>query len=119
MVNTEMRRVKSLRLSAPTESSLRRGQILAEDALRTASLPGASGGRVLIVRSLKLGTIRSQQSSVSLALAIERSLYTLSSQAVYAEDPSADSSRVVYFKDEVEPYICLAVRLARGHSVAG
>jgi hypothetical protein len=119
MVNTEMRRVKSLRLSAPTDSSLRRGQILAEDALRTASLPGAIGGRVLIVRSLKLGVIRSRQSSASLALAIEQSLYTLGSQAVYAEDPSANSSHVVYFKDEVEPYVCLALRLARGRSVAG
>ncbi|MDT4956100.1 MAG: hypothetical protein QOJ02_4238 [Acidobacteriota bacterium] len=119
MVNTEMRRVKSLRLSAPTDSSLRRGQILAEDALRTASLPGAIGGRVLIVRSLKLGIIRSRQSSASLALAIEQSLYTLGSQAVYAEDLSANSSHVVYFKDEVEPYVCLALRLARGRSVAG
>lgn len=116
MVNMELRRVKTLRLSAPTDSSLRRGQILTEDALRTASLPGAIGGRVLIVRSLKLGIIRSSQSAASVALAIERSLYNLGSQLVHAEDPSASLSPIVYFRDEVEPYVCLALRLARGHS---
>ena len=74
MVNTELRRVKSLRLRAPTDSLLRRGLILAEDALRTASVPGAMGGRVLVVRSLKLGPIRDRLSPASLALTIERVL---------------------------------------------
>ncbi|HEX8774580.1 MAG TPA: hypothetical protein VF735_13485 [Pyrinomonadaceae bacterium] len=116
MVNTELRRVKTLRLSAPTGSSLRRGRVLTEDALRTASLPGPIGGRVLVVRSLKLGNIRSDQSAASVALAIERSLYNLGSQPVHAEDPSASLSPFVYFRDEVEPYVCLALRLARGQS---
>lgn len=114
MLNTELRRVKRLRLNAPTDGSLVRGRILAEDALRTASLPGAQGGRVLVVRSLKLGVIRSGQSAASLALAIEDALYRLGPQAVYAEAAAAGASVVVYFKDEVEPYVRLAVRLARG-----
>jgi hypothetical protein len=119
MVNTELRRVKRLRLSASTDASLLRGQILAEDALRTASLPNASGGRVLVVRSLKLGVIRSRQSAASLALAIEEALYRLGPEAIYAEDPSAGESPLVYFRDEVEPYVRLALRIARGQSVAG
>jgi len=118
MVNAEMRLVKRLRLTGPTDSSVRRGHLLVEDALRTASLPDAIGGRVLLVRSLTLPSQRSNESSASVALAIERAFYLIASQAVHAEDHSADVSRVVYFKDEVEPYICLALRLARGSSVA-
>lgn len=118
MVNTELRRVKRLWLSAPTDSSLRRAQILVEDALRTASLSGAGGGRVFVVRSLKLGGISSHQSSAGLALVIEQAFYKLGCQAVHAEEPSASTCPVVYFKDEIEPYVCLALRLARGLSAA-
>jgi hypothetical protein len=116
MIKAETRLVKRLRLTGPTDSSVRRGHILVEDALRTASLPDAIGSRVLVIRSLTLPAQRTHESSASLALAIERAFLALESQAVHAEDQSADTSSVVYFKDELEPYLSLALRLSRGSS---
>lgn len=102
-----------MRLEAPSEALIRRGAILLEDALRTASVPEADGGRLLIVRSLFLEKIRGSQSPAAIAILIEERLRHLTLTAVYAEDPAAGNHPVVYFHDEVEPYIRLAVRLAR------
>ena len=53
-----LRRVRTLRLAAAGEDLARRGAILVEDALRTASLPAVDGGRLLLVRTLPLGRVR-------------------------------------------------------------
>lgn len=116
MINRHARRVRKMRLDAPSEALVRRGAILLEDALRTASVPEADSGRLLIVRSLFLGKIRAGQSPAAIAVLIEERLRHLTPTAVYAEDPAAYNHPVVYFHDEVEPYICLAVRLARKES---
>lgn len=112
MTNQHTRRVRKVRLGAPSEALVRRGAILLEDALRTASLPEADGGRLLIVRSLFLGKLRGGQSPAAIALLIEERLRHLSLKAVYAEDAAADHP-VVYFYNEVDPYIRLAIRLSR------
>jgi hypothetical protein len=104
-----------LKLTAPAENFFRRGEILMEDALRTASLP-ADRGRVLLVRRLNVGKIRSNRSSATLALAIEHAIHALSAQAVYALEPAAYHQSAVYFRDDAEPYISLALKLARGES---
>ncbi|HVG21688.1 MAG TPA: hypothetical protein VNI02_21820, partial [Blastocatellia bacterium] len=109
MMNHHARRVRKMRLGAPSEALVRRGAILLEDALRTASLPEADG-RLLIVRSLLLGNIRSSQSPAAIALLVEERLRHLNLTAVYAEDPAADTHPVVYFHNEVDPYIRLALR---------
>jgi len=111
-INSQQRRVRKLRLTAPAESFFRRGEILLEDALRIASLP-ADKGRVLLIRSLNVGKIRSNLSSATLSLAIEQALYMQSAQAVHAEEPTAYEQSAVYFRDDAEPYISLAVKLAR------
>lgn len=110
------RQVRTVRLHAPDERSIRRGALLLEDALHTASLPDAAGGRLLVVRSLACGTIRAGQSPASLALRIEQRMRQLSSTAVYAESAGAEAATAVYFHDAVEPYIRLALRLARQQS---
>ena len=109
------RRIRKLHINAPDETLVRRGEILLEDAFHTAALPNP-GGRLLIVRSLSLGVIRSNQSPAAVARAIEERLRLLGSSAVYAEDPSAPWRPVIYFHNEAEPYIRLAIRLASGHN---
>src|SRR5512137_1184986 len=106
------RRVRHLRLTAPDEALVRRGALLLEDALRTASLPGGDDGRLIVVRSLALGTIDSRGSSASVALALEQSWRRLAAWAVHAEDPAAPHQPAVYFRDRAEALTLLAVRLA-------
>lgn len=110
-MTSSLRHVHTVHLTAPNEALVRRGAILLEDALHTASIPGEVGGRVLMVRSLQIGTIHSHQSSASLALMIEQRLQHLSSTAVHASDPTAPYQPAVYFRDGIEPYLYLIVRL--------
>jgi hypothetical protein len=109
-----MRHVHTVRLTAPQDSLIRRGAILLEDALHIASLPELGGERVLIVRSLNVGTIRSHQSSASLALTVQQRLSEISANAVYALAPTADRASAVYFRNDAEAYWVLAARLAKG-----
>ncbi len=108
------RRVRTVRLRAPSHTLLKRGEILLEDALRTASIPAAETGGLLIVRSLHVGVIRSRRAPASLALAIERRLRRIRLNAVHADAAGAADQEAVYFHDDAEPYIFLARRIARG-----
>ena len=49
-MDNHLRRVRKLRLESTDEDANRRGAILIEDALRTASLPDGDGSRLLVVR---------------------------------------------------------------------
>jgi hypothetical protein len=109
-----LRRVHTVRLTAADDSLLRRGAILLEDALHVASFPEPEGGRVLVIRSLPVGSIHSHQSSASLALTVQQRLWQLSAEAVYAIAPTAPTATAVYFHTDAEPYILLALRLAQG-----
>lgn len=110
------RRVHTVRLSAPSETLMRRGTILLEDALHAASLHDAEGGRLLLIRSLDLGKINTRQSSASLALNVEQRLHQLASSAIHALDLAASEQPAVYFRDRTEAYIDLALKLARGEN---
>lgn len=107
------RQVHTVRLRAPDQQLIRRGALLLEDALHTASLPDAVGGRLLLVRSLACGPIRARQSPASLALRIEQHMRQLSATAVPAQETTAQTAIAVFFHDAIEPYIQLALRLAR------
>lgn len=106
------RQVRRLRLRAPNEGLARRGAILLEDALRTASLP--DGGRVLLVRSLALGSLHIGRSPAALALLIACRFEQLAPGALHALSPGAAAAPAVFFHDAVEPYARLAARLAEG-----
>jgi hypothetical protein len=99
---TVVRRIRTLRLRAPTDALVRRGAALVEDALRTASIPDADGGRVYVIRRLLLPPVRATASANALALALERRLASLRSGAVHASDPRAASADVVYFDDDAD-----------------
>jgi hypothetical protein len=113
-MDNRLRRVSTLRLRSRDESLIRRGAILIEDALRTASLPDADGGRLWVVRKLALGRIRAGDPPSSIALRIEARFRESGAFAVHAESPHAAAADVVYFDDDVEPYTALALRIARG-----
>lgn len=108
------RRVRKLRLSAVSEADVRRGATLVEDALRTASLPDDALGKLLVFRTLSVGTIHLDRPPSSVALAIERRVRALATSAVYALDPAAPSQSSIYFHDDAEPFVSLAVAAARG-----
>jgi hypothetical protein len=108
------RRVRTLRLRAPDQPRARRGAILVEDALRTATIAGAAGARVLVIRRLDLGAISSAGSPASVALALERQVQRVAAQAVHGESPGAGMAPAVFFRDEVEPLTALARRVALG-----
>ncbi len=110
MLNPQTRRARKVHLTGSSEDLIRRGAVLLEDALHTASLP-ESDGRLLVVKSLHVGMIRPDASSATLALAIERRLREVA--AVHASDSTAHLREAVYFRDDAEPSILLALRLAR------
>ncbi|MFY0566324.1 hypothetical protein ACN28E_21145 [Archangium lansingense] len=113
-----MRRVGTVRLAARSDALVRRGALLLEDALRTASFPEAGPGRVLLIRSLPVGVIRGHLPPSSLALSLERLVRELTMSAVHAGDASAGHRLAVFFRDDAEPSVTLAGRLARGEPVS-
>ena len=107
-----LRRVCRLHLRAPTDTLARRAGALVEDALRTASIPDADGGRVYLIRQLIVPAIRPGDSANTLALNLEQRLATLRSSAVHASDPRAAAADVVYFDDEAQMHTLTIAALA-------
>ncbi|MBP1467362.1 hypothetical protein EYB53_016740 [Candidatus Chloroploca sp. M-50] len=105
------RLVHRVRLHAPAAHLVQRGAFLLEDALRTASLPGAGPGRLLLVRYLHVGTINPARNPVALAMALEERMRLLRATAVHAATAGAPAAQAVYFHDEAEAYTMLALRL--------
>src|SRR3954469_4860527 len=117
-MNPRLRRVVMLRLRSSDEALNRRGAILIEDALRTASLPGGDGARVLVIRKLSLGRIRAGDAPASVALRIEARYHELGRRAVHALSSDAGTAPAVYFDDDLEPYALLAIQIARQATVS-
>ena len=107
--------VRRLVIQAPDAATAARGAVLVEDALRTASLPGESS-RLLIVRKLHIGALPVGANATAVSRRIEAALAQTPVQAVAAADPAAASAAAVYFADEVEACVQLAVLGARGHA---
>ncbi|MDZ4797560.1 MAG: hypothetical protein SGI92_05315 [Bryobacteraceae bacterium] len=116
MTPTAERRVRVLRLSAPSDALVRRGATLVEDALRVASIPEADSAAVLFIRRLSLGRIRPRDTSATLALRIEDQMRLAGRTAVHASRPGAEMSAAVYFRDALEPYVILALEIALGRA---
>ncbi|MEB3169329.1 MAG: hypothetical protein VKK97_11450, partial [Synechococcaceae cyanobacterium] len=114
-----MRRVRRLLLSAPDEGLRRRGAWLLEDALRTASLPGAEDSRLWLVRSLRLAPIDPRGSPGLLARRIEERLRLAGLQACPGDHPAAEQAPVVVFASGLEACSALAIRIGRGERVRG
>ena len=108
--------MRTVRLRAPRDDLVRRGAILLEDALRTASRPNVPGRRLLVVRSFAIGAIHARGSATDVAIAVERRLRDVESRAVHALDVAASSRDAVFFLDRVEAYAALAGRVAAQRS---
>lgn len=115
-MNAGARRVRRVRLAAPRPELVRRGAVLLEDALHTASIPAGSGGRLVLVRRLDVGRIHPHAPPSTLALAIEARLREVELAAVHGDDPAAPAASAVWFRDAAEAYALLAVRLASGRA---
>ena len=106
--------METVRLTARSPALVRRGALLLEDALRTASFPESGRGRVLLIRRLPVGVIHGHLPPASVALALERLVRQLAVSAVHALDPSAGKQDAVFFHDDAEPPLALVERLVRG-----
>ncbi|WP_139559734.1 hypothetical protein [Methylotetracoccus oryzae] len=109
------RQIRKLRLRAPAEQQARRGLLLLEDALRTASLHD-EGGRVVIMRKVHLGRFPSDAASQSVALALEQAVAELAVACVHGGSKPAGDAPAIWFRDATEAYTLLALRLLEGRS---
>jgi hypothetical protein len=114
-----MRRVRRLQLSAPDDGLRRRGQLLLEDALRTATLPGAEEARLVLVRRLRVEAIDPRGGSAAVARSLAERLRQAGLTACPGEDPAAERAPVVAFASALEASIALATRLGRGEPAPG
>ncbi|MGY6214185.1 hypothetical protein ACW73L_03395 [Methylolobus aquaticus] len=109
------RQIRKLRLRAPAEQQARRGLLLLEDALRTASLHD-EGGRVVIMRQVHLGRFPSDAAPQSVALALERAVSELAVACVHGGSKQAGDAPAIWFRDATEAYTLLALRLLEDRS---
>jgi hypothetical protein len=109
------RRVRHLRLIAPDESLARRGVTLLEDALRTASIAGDGGSRLLYFRRISAGRIRPGQSATELSTYLEQQFRDAAAGAVHGGSSEAGRAAAVWFSNPVEPCCIAAERIALGH----
>ena len=107
------RRVGRLRLCAPSHDQARRAATLFENALRTASLPDAGHGRLILIRRLNLGRIHPRAGAASFALRLEEVARAAVLRAVPADSAAAVTADAVCFRDCAEALAMFARRLAR------
>jgi hypothetical protein len=110
-----VRTVRQLRIRAPDEAQARRGRLLLEDALRTASLPG-QGGALVLVRWLRLPAFRACATPQSVAIVLEAHCRNLAPLAVSgrASDDVLEAANALRFHDVSHACRELTDRLLRG-----
>ncbi|MDO8356397.1 MAG: hypothetical protein Q7U76_08425, partial [Nitrospirota bacterium] len=108
------RRIRTARLRGGSEPLIRRGALLLEDALRTASFPGTDHERLLLIRSLSLGVLRSDKSAALVARQLEAQVAELARHAVHGDDPRAADALAVYFHDRLDAVVTFIRHLAQG-----
>ncbi|MGH7947319.1 MAG: hypothetical protein ACREH8_04615, partial [Opitutaceae bacterium] len=113
------RRVRRLRLRSTDADTVRHASTTLSDALHTASLPDADGGRLLVIRRLNLGRISANASSATLALLLERTTRAAADQAVHFDQPGAELADAISFPGRTEAVLGLARRVARRQSLRG
>ncbi len=117
MVAVQQRRVLRARLRCAWPEDARHGGVLLADALRTASLPDS--GRLIVFRRVNLGRLSARSSATAWSRRLEKELQTLADRAVAFTEPAADRAPTVWFPDDWQPAIELAIRLVRGADATG
>ena len=108
------RRIRTARLRGGSESLIRRGALLLEDALRTASLRGTVDERLVLIRSISLGVLRSDKSAARVARQLDAQVADLARHAVHGDDPRASDAPAVYFHDRLDAVVTLIRHLSQG-----
>src|SRR4051812_30865487 len=96
------RRVGRLHVRARSRQDVQRAVVLIDDALHTASLPGAERERLIVIRRLALGRISVRHSAASVALQLERAARQAATEAVSVDSPGAGAANAVIFADRVQ-----------------
>lgn len=117
MIAAPERRIRSLQLRTASASQARQAATLVEDALRTATLPFADRGQLIVIRRLCLGRLPPSASSATWALHLERATRDLAASAVRFDTPSAATAPAVCFPDRAAALVALARRFARHEPV--
>jgi hypothetical protein len=115
---TSLRHVHRVTLRAPSEALVRRGALLLEDALRTASWAADVPGRLVVVRRLDVGAIDPDESPAALAIRVEERLRVLGARLVHAGAPGALHAEAVFFRDRIEAALLLAEHAAQSSAKA-
>jgi hypothetical protein len=108
------RRIRRLHVRAAAADEASGASTLLADAFRTASLPIADAGRLIVIRRLALGRISMRVSSASLALHIERVTREAMSGAGSWDMATARDVNAVAFRGHSEAIVSLARFHARG-----
>lgn len=117
MVANDQRHVLRARLRCARPEEARHGGVLLADALRTASLPDR--GRLVVFRRVDLGRLSLHGSPTAWSRRLERELQALADHAVPFAEPAAAHAPTVWFADDWQPAMELAVRLVRGAEPSG
>lgn len=117
MVAADQRRVLRARVRCARPDDARHAGVLLADALRTASVPDR--GRLIVFRRVDLGRLSPRGSATAWSRRLERELQALADRAVFFTEPAAAHAPTVWFPDDWQPAIELAVRLVRGAESAG
>jgi len=110
------RRVRRLRIRSQEPVAVPRITALVEDAFRTASLPGIPPSGVVCIRQLDLGRLSLAAHSRFISRRLDTVIRNVSFVHITSESSEQPAALAVWFANAIEPYRCLAVRLAQGNT---
>ena len=111
------RRVNKLYLNIGDESQTRIMLAKLEDAFNTASLPGLSPNRLVLIRHLELRSLPSTCSNIQISSHIDAAVRQIAATAVCLDTQPDTDADVVWFQDELQPCLVASLLLAQGKTL--
>ena len=108
------RRIRTCRLRAGENASVHRLRFMMEEALRLASLPGESEGRVYYFRSVHVSGLPESGNRRAWLDAFQAALLALARNAVHGLRPDSHRADAVFFRSEQEACEALLFTALRG-----
>ncbi len=106
------RHVRRLRLTCERTEDARHGQVLLDDALRTADLGDET--RLIVVRRCDLGRLSPGASALHWSRRVEEAFRSARPVAVRFDSAESAQANAVFFANVHEPWLTLAERVATG-----
>ena len=100
-MQTTERRIKKLKVSSDSKSTLASDLQRIQDAFNIASLPGLPPNGILLIRRLNLGSLAANSSAINLANTIDREIEAIRNQAICIDQQDAPNHPVVWFSDSL------------------